>query len=130
MVVGVADENQIDGIGSKMSRPLPAQNTLDIGDAFFSRSFFDVIDRLLSNIHRINLAIGSNLAGHETRHEAAPCPDVGDIIADFQPECRYDGVTVLVGGPALPLETLHDRFDVGILEPLVDRRIDDAIFLI
>ena len=87
-----------------------------------------MVDKLLGDVDRIDLARRSDNRREQSREEAGSGPDIGHGHPRLQSQRGDDFLTMVKDIAAIGLESLNRIGNVGMLEGVVDSRIH-ALFL-
>ncbi|MCI0681077.1 MAG: hypothetical protein L0Y71_03150 [Gemmataceae bacterium] len=128
VVVGVADEHQIDGVLRQLGRELIALDRLDVLDLAVGARLLDVTKKGLRDIDGEHLALVPDLGGKLPREQSGAGADVGDRHAGLELAGGDDLLGVGGDLPAFSFELLEKVLDVRVLEGLVDPGAN-ALFL-
>jgi hypothetical protein len=113
VMIGVADENEIDGVLGQLGAELVTQHRLDVLDLGVLACLLIVTKEGRGYILGVNLALVSDLGGELSGEQASASANVGDDLLGLGGDLS-----------ALPLELLEEVFEIGIFKGLVDSGLD------
>ena len=128
VMIGVAHERHVDGVGRQLAGLLGALHQADVLDSLILAGLVDVIQKGLCDVHGVDLALGPHFLGEQPREEPRARADVGNGHAGFELAGLDDLLAFAVDFAALDLELSQESFQVRVLERLVDVR-PNALFL-
>ena len=126
MMVGVADEGQIDGVWRQFTGCRSADYASYVFQPRFLGSLLDVLDEFPGDVHSIDPSLGTDLDGKQAGEKARAGTDVGNYHAGLEFAGGHDLLSLPENLPALAVSDLV--CDVRIFILLVDTR-EDAFLL-
>src|SRR5262249_36823548 len=120
MMIGIADEGQIDGFFRQLYRVGLADHADHVFEALFLAGLLDIFDELGGNIHGMPLAPGADLFRKKAREQSGAGADVAHGHAGLELSGSNDVLTFGEDFPALEFKFPDELLDIRILERLVD----------
>ena len=120
MMVGVADEHQVDTVGRQAGATLIVDHAAYVVKPDVPRPLNAGIDEVRRDIDRIDQAARADLARHHHAEKAAAGTDVRHPLTWLQPELTDDIVAPVPDLPAIALEYTAPLSDTGVLVLAID----------
>jgi hypothetical protein len=120
VVIGVADQRNVDGVRGQLDGNRRAQHASHILDLLLPADFFDVLNKLGNDLHGVNLTGRPNGLDQEHGEYPGASANIGHSHAGFELAGRNYLVPVCERLPVVRLEFLDELLNVRILVRLVD----------
>jgi hypothetical protein len=122
VMVGVADEGQVDRVRRQFEGVGLADDTDDVRDPLHLARPVNVLDEGGRDVHGVDLALWTDLRREQAREEAGAGADVRHDHARFEPAGGQDLLPLGVDLAAFNFEGFDEAGDIGGFKGLVDSR--------
>ena len=129
VVVHVAKECQVDRIGGKSGRVLRSADRHHLCLSVGLRPPSDMIEKILGDVDRVDLAAMSYLVGDQTREQTGSRADIRNRHSLPQPERTDDLAAFDIDFTVVGLKSTDEALDIALLELGIDSRIDTLLGL-
>ena len=124
VMIGVADEHQIDAVRWQLHAVLIIDNADDVVQAMVPGTLHAGVDEVACDIDRIDQAARPDFAGHQGGKEAGARADIGDAVARLQAQMTDDVDAAVPHLATVALEHAAPLGDVGIFIMAINAGID------
>src|SRR5581483_8684202 len=124
MVVGVANESEIDRPRRQGYGAGRADHARHVPDALLSAGFLDVVDELTGNVDGIDFPLRTYFGRKQAGKKSGPRSNVAHRHARLELTRGDDLFALRVDLSALAFERADELLHIGVLEGLIDARTD------